>query len=330
MRPVLKIGGSLLKSAQHFVEAAKFISTYDSPVVVVSAVKGVTDMLIELYKTRYESLYDAIRGIHVEIARKLGVSGIEPLLKELRAAMELPEGPDVLDYFMSFGERLSATIMHGLLRRMGFDSGLFVAPIITDDSFGRAQPLEDRSLASEIDQHEGIAVVTGFIGRTRDGRFTTVGRGGSDYTATFLARLLGYRRVVLVTDSPGVMTANPQEVPEAKILPMMSIEEAVEAARLGAKNFHPRTFEPVSGGMYVEVRNYWSRGTVVGNFYAPPPYKVVLKCGEGSCVVGLDAEEIVKLGGEYVSRFAAQVPMPPKWAHDLFVKPYFEKLAWIN
>ncbi len=330
MRAVVKIGGSLLKSAQHFVEAAKFLSTFESPVVVVSAVKGVTDMLIELYKTRNESLYEAIRDIHVEIAKKLGVSGVDPLLRELKAALDLPEGPDVLDYFMSFGERLSATIMNGLLKRMGMDSKLFIAPIITDDNFGNANPLDDRSLASEIESHEGIAVVTGFIGRTRDGRFTTVGRGGSDYTATFLAKLLGYRRVVLVTDAPGVMTADPQEVPEAKILPMMSVEEAMEAARLGAKRMHPRTFEPVTGGMYVEVRNYWSRGTIVGNFYAPPPYKVVLKCGEGSCVVGLEAEEIVKLGGEYVGRFSALVPMPPKWAHDLFVKPYFEKLLWTS
>lgn len=330
MRTVIKIGGSLLRSAQHFLDAAKFISTFDKPVVVVSAVKGVTDMLIELYKTRHESIYEAIREIHVEIAKRLGVSGIDPLLRELYKALDMPEGPDVLDYFMSFGERLSATIMHGLLRRMGLESKLFVAPIITDDNFGSAKPLEDKSLAEEIGENEGVSVVTGFIGRTRDGRFTTVGRGGSDYTATFLAKLLGYRRVVLVTDAPGVLTANPQEVPEAKILPMMSVEEAVEAARLGAKNFHPRTFEPVTNGMYVEVRNYWSRGTVIGNFYAPPPYKVVLRCGEGSCVVGLDAEEIVKLGGEYVSRFAAHVPMPPKWAHDLFVKPYFEKLVWTN
>lgn len=330
MRVVVKIGGSLLRGAQHFVEAAKFLTSFESPVVVISAVKGVTDMLIELYKTRSESLYESIRDIHADIAKKLGVSGVEPLLKELKAALDLPEGPDVLDYFMSFGERLSATIMNGVLRRMGLDSKLFVAPIITDDNFGNANPLEDRSLAAEIDSHEGVAVVTGFIGRTRDGRFTTVGRGGSDYTATFLAKLLGYRRVVLVTDSPGVMTADPQEVPEAKILPMMSVEEAMEAARLGAKRMHPRTFEPVTGGMYVEVRNYWSRGTVIGNFYAPPPYKVVLKCGEGSCVVGLEAEEIVKLGGEYMGRFSALVPMPPKWAHDLFVKPYFEKLLWTS
>lgn len=330
MRPVIKIGGSLLRSAQHFLEAAKFISTFNSPVVVVSAVKGVTDMLIELYKTRSEGFYEAIRDIHVRIAKELGVSGIEPLLKELREALDLPEGPDVLDYFMSFGERLSATMLNGLLRRMGLDSKLFVAPLITDENFGNAQPLEDDSLAREIDEHEGYAVVTGFIGRTRDGRFTTVGRGGSDYTATFLARLLGYRRVVLVTESPGIMTANPQEVPEAKVLPIVAVEEAVEAAKLGAKNFHPRTFEPVTGGMTVEVRNYWSRGTVVGNFYAPPPYKIVVRCGEGSCVVGLEAEEIVKLGGDYVSRYAAKVPMPPKWAHDLFIKPYFEKLLWTS
>nr|KJR72966.1 MAG: aspartate kinase [Thermoproteus sp. AZ2] len=326
----MKIGGSLLRSAQHFLEAAKFVSTFESPVVVVSAVKGVTDMLIELYKTRSEGFYEAIRDIHVRIAKELGVSGIEPLLKELKEALDLPEGPDVLDYYMSFGERLSAAILNGLLRRMGLDSRLFVAPLITDDDFGNAQPLEDDSLAREVDEHEGYAVVTGFIGRTRDGRFTTVGRGGSDYTATFLAKLLGYRRVILVTESPGIMTANPQEVLEAKILPIVAVEEAVEAAKLGAKNFHPRTFEPVTGGMTVEVRNYWSKGTVVGNFYAPPPYKIVVRCGEGSCVVGLEAEEIVKLGGDYVSRYAAKVPMPPKWAHDLFIKPYFEKMLWTS
>jgi len=185
-----------------------------------------------------------------------------------------------------------------VLRRLGAEAELFVAPILTNSNFGNADPLrlehKDRIAAPGV-----AAVVTGFIGRDADGRFTTVGRGGSDYTATYIGREIGARKVSLVTDAPGVMTADPREVEDAAVLPLLSLQEAVEAAKAGAKNFHPRTFLPVleAGNMAVEVRSYHSRGTLIANIYPPPPYKIVTKCGQGSCVVGLSAYELTKLGG---------------------------------
>jgi aspartate kinase len=327
MKPVVKIGGSLLRSASDFKRAASFVASYrEPPVVVVSAIKGVTDMLLELERTRSYLLYEEILHRHLSVARALGVEeAIAPLLRELGAALKAPRGPWSADYFASFGERLSARILHGVLTAMGMEARLFEAPVVTDSNFGNAEPLrlEHRD---EIAEPGVVAVVTGFIGRDREGRFTTVGRGGSDYTATYVGKEIGARKVTLVTDSPGVMTADPREVEEAFVLPLLSLQEAVEAAKVGAKNFHPRTFIPVleAGGMAVEVRSYESRGTLIANVYAPPPFKIAVRCGQGSCVVGLGAQELTKLGGVAVGRYSVRLGIPPRQAHEHLILPYIK------
>ncbi|MFN3805008.1 MAG: aspartate kinase [Pyrobaculum sp.] len=326
MKPVIKIGGSLLRTPGDFLKAANHVSTYRTPVVVVSAVKGVTDMLIELEKTRSYLLYEEILHRHMYIARQLGVEErIAGLLKELESSLKLPKAPWAADHFASFGERLSAAVLHGVLEKLGHPARLYMAPILTDSNFGNAYPIRLEQ-KDEIVQHDGVAVVTGFIGRDKEGRYTTLGRGGSDYTATYIGREIGARKVSLVTDAPGVMTADPQEVEDAEVLSMMSIDEAIEAARAGAKNFHPKTFLPaIEGGMAVEVKSYHSRGTLIAHIYAPPPYKLVTRCGQGSCVVGLAVEELTKLGGIPIGRHTAKLAIPPLQAHEYIIKPYWKK-----
>lgn len=327
MRQVVKIGGSLLRSAGDFARAADYIAKFpEPPVVVVSAMKGITDMLLELEKTRSYLLYEEVLHRHIAVARSLGVEDrVSPLLKELEHALTLPKAEWSPDHFASFGERLSATILHAVLEKRGIPARLYIAPIETDSRFGNAEPLRLHH-RDELSRGDAVAVVTGFIGRDGEGRYTTVGRGGSDYTATYIGKEIGARKVSLVTDAPGVMTADPKEVEDAEVLPLMSIQEAIEAARAGAKNFHPRTFIPVveAGNMAVEVRSYSSPGTLITNLYSPPPYKVVTRCGQGSCVVGLAARELVKLGGVALGDYTVKLEIPPRQVHEFLVKPYIK------
>lgn len=324
MKQVVKIGGSLLRSPSDFVAAAQFVASFrDPPVVVVSAVKGVTDMLLQLEKTRSYLLYEEVAHKHISIARSLGVEeAVAPLLKELEKALNLPRAEWTADYFASFGERLSATMLYSVLKRMGVGAKLFIAPLLTDSNYGNAEPYAlDRK--DEIAQPGAVAVVTGYIGRDRWGRYTTVGRGGSDYTATYIGKEIGAGKVSLITDSPGVMTADPREVGEAFVLPLLSIHEAIEAAKVGAKNFHPRTFIPVvEAQMAVEVRNYHSRGTLISSVLPPPPYKIVTRCGQGSCVVGLAARELTKLGAVQLGQYSVKLDIPPRQAHEHLVLPF--------
>lgn len=328
MKPVVKIGGSLLRTAGDFLKAAEFISLFkEPPVVVVSAIKGVTDMLLELEKTRSYLLYEEILHKHLAVARLLGVEEkITPMLKELEEALKLPRAEWTADYFASFGERLSATILYAVCEKKGIPAKLFIAPIRTNSRFGNAEPLQLEQ-KEEIADGNTVAVVTGFIGRDDEGRYTTVGRGGSDYTATYIGKEIGARKVSLVTDAPGVMTADPKEVEDAEVLPLMSIQEAIEAAKAGAKNFHPRTFIPViEADMSVEVRSYNSRGTLISNIYSPPPYKIVIRCGQGSCVIGLAAYELTKLGGVPLGAYSIKIDIPPRQAHEYLIKPYIKHI----
>ncbi|MEM4510938.1 MAG: aspartate kinase [Pyrobaculum sp.] len=331
MKTVVKIGGSLLRKPADFIKAAEFIaSTAPPPVVVVSAIKGVTDMLLELERTRSYLLFEEILHRHLSVARQLGVEErVAKILAELESALKKPRGPESADYFTSFGERLSATILHGVLEKMGVEAKLYIAPIVTNSSFGNAEPL-GLEYRDEIAHGDWVAVVTGFIGRDPEGRYTTVGRGGSDYTATYIGKEIGARKVSLITDAPGVMTADPREVEDAVVLPILSIYEAIEAAKVGAKNFHPRTFLPVleAGAMSVEVRNYYNRGTLISHIYSPPPYKIIAKCGEGSCVVGTGAYELTKVGGMQLGRYSVKLSIPPRQVHEYLIKPYMKYIKW--
>src|SRR5713226_2911340 len=158
-----------------------------------------------------------------------------------------------MDTLASLGELMSAVLMAGILRAQGSPAEAVDATelIVTDDSFGSATPLfgETNARTSErlgvLRRRGVIPVVTGFRGATRDGLCTTLGRGGSDYSATIVGAALDADEVWIWTDVDGVMTADPRMVPGARIIPEISYREAIELSFFGAKVLHPKTIQPV-------------------------------------------------------------------------------------
>jgi len=299
MRIVMKFGGSSLASAdliKHVASLVKKHSEQHEIVVVCSASGDTTDELLSLVET-------ARRGRGEEVEKKLGQieqhhlnlleaitddrvreetgETLKQWLRELRRAvlgiLYLREAtPRSTDYVLSFGEKFSTLITAGALSSTGLkaqylDGG--EAGIVTDSNFGEAMPLFEvtrlnvrRRLGRMLD--EGVTpVVTGFIATNEEGVVTTLGRGGSDYTATILASSLPADEVWLWTDVDGLMTANPRLVPEAVVLRKISYNEAVEMALFGAKGLHPRALEPVMEAQIpVKIKNTFNpsaEGTLI-------------------------------------------------------------------
>ena len=184
--------------------------------------------------------------------------------------------PKSLDYLLSFGERLSTPIVSFALRNSGVTSDYLTgkeAGIVTDSNYGEARPLMDTTqhrLLHKIEpllKNDIVPVVTGFIGADQNGNTTTIGRGGSDYTATIIAASLGAHEVWLWSDVDGLMTADPKIVKDAKVLKEVSFSEAMEMALFGAKYMHPRALEPIlEAKIPIRIRNTLNvnhRGTLI-------------------------------------------------------------------
>jgi aspartate kinase len=183
--------------------------------------------------------------------------------------------PRALDAISSAGERLSTRILANAIRELGFDAVAVEGTevITTDNVSGRAEPLpeptRERASATLIPllDRKSVPVVAGFTGATAEGMLTTLGRGGSDYSATVLAAALEANEVIIWTDVDGVLTADPRLVPEARTLREISYNEAAELAYFGAKVLHPKTLRPVSeAGIPVWIRNSFApelRGTKI-------------------------------------------------------------------
>src|SRR3989449_1801267 len=158
-----------------------------------------------------------------------------------------------MDTLASLGELMSAALMAGILRAQGSPAEAVDATelIVTDDNFGNATPLFAETNAKTRQRHAAlrhrgvIPVVTGFRGATQDGTCTTLGRGGSDYSATIIGAALDADEVWIWSDVDGVMTADPRLVPGARIIPEISYREAIELSFFGAKVLHPKTIQPV-------------------------------------------------------------------------------------
>ncbi len=172
--------------------------------------------------------------------------------------------PRVFDEILSSGERLSARLLAATLCELGLKGVAIEATelIVTDSASGRAEPLmaqtRERATARLLSllAEGALPVVTGFIGATEEGMLTTLGRGGSDYSATILGAALDATEVIIWTDVDGVLTADPRLVAEARTLQEISYNEAAELAYFGAKVLHPKTLRPVSeAGIPVWIRN---------------------------------------------------------------------------
>jgi len=285
---VMKFGGTSVGDASCIARAAQIVAAAarNTPcVAVVSAMSGVTNQLIEAAKIAQSgdhggalALLEKLRAQH-DTALALLIPSEESRLP-IRQRMEeiftegrrLCEGtallreltPRVLDAISSLGERLSAPMVAAAVRELGLQSEAVEATrlIITDAFHGGAEP--DMALTREASQaclrpllDAGVVpIVTGFIGATPAGQLTTLGRGGSDYSATILGAALDADEVIIWTDVDGVLTADPRLVPQARTIPVISYREAAELAYFGAKVLHPKTLKPVvQAAIPVWIRN---------------------------------------------------------------------------
>jgi len=275
---VMKFGGTSVESADSLTQVAKIVAKENKEregvVVVVSALSGVTDGLTRGALTAaggddrtYRTVAVELQTHHHRVIDSLFPKGMErssllrrvdeclseftTLCHSIRILDEVT--PRAMDAVTSLGERISARILAVLLRLMGEGSEDFDATrlIVTDRTFQNAVPLikptraRVTALLAPLFERRVIPVVTGFIGATEDGVTTTLGRGGSDYTAAILGDCLNADEVWTFTDVDGVMTADPRIVPDARVIPILSYSEVGELAYFGAKVLHPRAIRPV-------------------------------------------------------------------------------------
>ena len=262
--------------------------------VVVSAMSGVTNLLIEIAQRAskkdlsYRKLLREVKKRHLDTflgltprSRVGAREKLDEMFEHLEAAVlgsfrtrELSAA--MLDYIMSFGERFSAHMLTEALRVHGMNSEYLDARavIATDNNFGSARvdfAHTDRLLLSHFRKHKHLQVMTGFIAATEGGKTTTLGRGGSDYTAAIVGAALNVGAIEIWTDVSGIFTADPRLVPKAKVVPELAFEEAGELAYFGAKVLHPKTIMPaMRKAIPVKVLNTFKpleKGTtIVANF----------------------------------------------------------------
>jgi aspartokinase/homoserine dehydrogenase 1 len=285
---VHKFGGASLGDADALGHALSLVETGPRPaVVVVSALAGVTDSLLSLVRElsrgndaavrrtarvlakRHETAARAVTSESKE--RERLVRRVRDAFAELalltRAPLVLRElSPRAVDRVIAFGEDLAARIFSAGLASRGLPSEYVSAVdlVATDARSGQASP----DLASTDRKVRGglrpvlrrgvIPVVPGFIGADPEGHVTTLGRGGSDLTATLVARALGAREVFLWKDVPGFLTADPNVVPDARVIPQLNVREASELAYYGARVLHPRALIPVGRRVPIFVRPFAS------------------------------------------------------------------------
>jgi aspartate kinase len=289
----MKFGGSSVATGKKIRHVANLIADNRSDdcgvVTVVSALEGVTNQLIqaaeeaekgnhqyvskfkrELLERHLTTAKEAIKNKQyeddAEQVVKARIAELEQILTGIAFVGELTAKSR--DMVLSFGEKLSAPIVSGALKDVGLDSQHLTggeAGIVTDSNFGEAGLLmkftkfQLQKNLEPLLKKGVVPVVTGFIASTQDGETTTLGRGGSDYTATIVGAALEADEVWIWTDVNGIMTTDPKIVPEARTIPEMSFEEATELTIFGAKAMHPRALEPArKDGIPVRIRNVFS------------------------------------------------------------------------
>ena len=278
MRLVIKYGGTSISTTKDIQAVAKHINSLSKKhqiLVVCSAISETTDDLIEISesikkenKSKAEQLASKITNRHKQLAKqtikksdvqKKLLTKLDQDFSELAALIDgmvlLGEvTPRSMDYLISFGERLSIQLVSSAIIDSGKKSISLTGKevgIVTDSNFGESKPLLDTTrlrVSKTVDtlfSKKTIPVVGGFAGADQHGHVTTFGRGGSDYSATIIGSCIKADEIWLMSDVDGLMTADPKIVKNAKLLKEVSYIEAIEMAMFGAKQIHPRTFEPL-------------------------------------------------------------------------------------
>ena len=332
---VLKFGGTSLADAARVHAAAAIAAAQPAPrVVVVSAAGGVTNLLLEAARAaatdraRAAEVATQVRDRHLAIAAGIADAaervGALAELDQLHAALdealaEVAAGElsnRISDRIVATGEKALSVLMAAVLRGQGTPAAhLFADRVVaTDDRFGHARP--DR--ARTRDQAEALVrpllaagrtvVLTGFVGGTPDGSTTTLGRGGSDYSATLIGAALDAAEVQIWTDVPGVLSADPRLVDDARVVPHVSYDEAQELAHFGAKVLHPRTIRPaVARGIPVRILSTFAPdepGTLVTREAVGDTVKAVTAL-KGLLLLTIDVPELEDLAGASAAVFGA-------------------------
>jgi aspartokinase/homoserine dehydrogenase 1 len=298
MVKVLKFGGTSLGDANRIKNVARIIEEAarecTQSIIVLSAMVGVTDMLLEAAheatsnSDKAQSILDLLcqkyeSGFHevmLDLNTKKQVEEITTELKDIIKGISFVRecSPRTLDFVLSFGERLCAFLMSLLLQKKGIAAEFVDARnvIVTDDNHGRAgvDTHETNIRLKKAMKDDKTYVVTGYIGATPGGVTTTLGRGGSDYTASLIGAALKVDRIEIWTDVDGFMSADPRLIKEAFVLPRVSYEEAMEMSYFGAKVIHPQTIHPaVVEDIPVLIKN---------SFHPERPGTVITKSSDDS------------------------------------------------
>jgi aspartate kinase len=321
---VLKFGGTSVQSAEMMDKALSIAESRldKAPVLVSSAMTKVTDLLQEIAKLLgsgdgegAEKVLSGIEEKHLACAKafltganlkectekiKVITTELRALIKALAILKEWSKRSN--DAILSFGERLSTALLLYRALERGMDAELFDSRelVKTDDNFTQALPIEDltnRLIAAAIKPRPGrLAIVQGFIGSTTGGATTTLGRGGSDYTATIVGAALKADEVEIWTDVSGIMTSDPRIVKDARTIDKISYREAAELAYFGAKVIHPSTIQPaVNLGIPVWVKNTFKpedRGTeIIPNI--PANGLKAIACKKGITLINVNSSRML-------------------------------------
>lgn len=262
---VAKFGGTSVANFDAMTSCANIVtSDANTRVVVLSASAGVTNYLVELAngceKERREEILDAVGTIQYNIIEKLQnqseVSAeIDELLQHIAALAEsasLATSNALTDELICHGEMMSTKIFTQLLKERNFPAvWVDVRDIVaTNSNYGKAAPNDEKTqqqsdaIIKPLIAAGNVVITQGFIGRDDEGKTTTLGRGGSDYSAALLAEVLNANDVLIWTDVPGIYTTDPRVVPNAQRIDTMAFNEAAEMATFGAKVLHPATLLP--------------------------------------------------------------------------------------
>jgi len=295
---ILKFGGTSVAHASNINKVIEILLESSKPkpkqkiVVVVSALSGITNDLIMLANLaskkdfKYKIILKAICGRHDQVIKELiDLKNQKRILREInKKYRELKEIANniflerklplpVLDDVMSFGERLSSYVISEAIKSRGIACEFIDSRDIikTDDNFGSANVDLEKSykLISNCFKEKSLSIMGGFIGSTKDGITTTLGRGGSDYTASLVGAALDASMIEIWTDVDGIMTEDPKKMKNALLIPEITYERAEEMAYNGAKVIHPKTIRPaVLKNIPIYIKNTFNpsgSGTKISN-----------------------------------------------------------------
>lgn len=296
---VMKFGGSSVANADRIRHVASIIKAYKEkrPVVVLSAMGDTTDHLLEAADLAVKGTVDVkkIMELHNQTEKELGIKAdslvalqeeLQQLLTGISMLKELTKR--TRDYLVSFGERMSVRLMAAYLKKEGLTADYFDSwdiGFVSDSNYMSAE-LDDcvwQTIPEHLNDYKNgksdvIPIVTGFIAKDKAGHITTLGRGGSDLSATMIGSAMQAEEIQTWKDVDGILTADPRICPEAKPVSEVTYEEAQELAVFGSQVLHPRSMVPcIKSGTPVRVKNSYnirSPGSIIVAKHSAKPNRV--------------------------------------------------------